>query len=74
MPERDLWPHLIAEIEESKIHVEIHANKYALELFAVFHKCAFDVSRTAVELMSFTLGAGLYVELLDFVGPDVNGG
>jgi hypothetical protein len=70
MPERDLRLHLLAEIKESQIHIEIRANKYALELFAVFHKCAFDVSRTAVELMAFTLGAGLYVELVDFVGPD----
>jgi hypothetical protein len=70
VPERDMSLLLLVEINNSQIHVTIHLNKYAPEQIRVLYNFAFDVARTAVELVAFTKGWGLSVELSKFVGPD----
>lgn len=70
VPERDLSMLLLVQVKDSQIHVTMHLNKYRPEQIRMLYNFAFDVSRTAVELVAFTKGWGLSVGLSKFVGPD----
>jgi hypothetical protein len=66
----DFEPAFVVRIKHSSIDVECQLDEFRVERYISLHIRAFDLARTAVDLMAFSTGYALTVIFTAFVHPD----